>query len=204
MVNMLGENDGAESVDYAFEIEVNEDDWESIIQMQVNELSCILEEKGIQRPGQFTNGRRTSSKLVYPIVVYDAERCPCPTVLGLVLTGLAGKTLFFGMGMEGLSVELVDYMNELLEFEGMPIGVKWNPAEVFIEARVATILLPDDILFARANGWIEMMNQVREGKRSTHRLVVAKMGRMALAHEKQKRAYKELEEEVLDEKCRGD
>jgi hypothetical protein len=46
-----------------------------------------------------------------------------------------------------------------------------------------------------------MMNQVREGKRSTHRLVVAKMGRMALAHEKQKRAYKELEEESLDEEC---
>lgn len=194
---MLGENDGAESGDYAFQIEVNEDDWESIIQMQVNELSCILEEKGIQRPGQFTNGRRTSSKLVYPIVAYDAERCPCPTVLGLVLTGLGGKTLFFGMGMEGLSVELVDYMNELLEFEGMPTGVKWNPADVFIEAKVAAILLPDDVLFARENGWIEMMNQVREGKRSTHRLAVSKMGRMALAHEKQKRAYKELEEEGL-------
>ncbi len=194
---MLDENNGTESVDCAFEIEVNENDWESIIQMQVNELSCILEEKGIQRPGQFANGRRTSSKLVYPIVAYDAERCPCPTVLGLVLTGLAGKSLFFGMGIKGLSDELVGYMNELLEFEGMPIGVKWNPAEVFIEARVATILLPDDILFARENGWVEMMGQVREGKRSTHRLVVAKMGRMALAHEKQDRAYNELKEEAL-------
>ncbi len=194
---MLDENNGTESVDCAFEIEVNENDWESIIQMQVNELSCILEEKGIQRPGQFGNGRRTSSKLVYPIVAYDAERCPCPTVLGLVLTGLAGKSLFFGMGIKGLSDELVGYMNELLEFEGMPIGVKWNPAEVFIEARVATILLPDDILFARENGWVEMMRQVREGKRSTHRLVVAKMGRMALAHEKQDRAYNELKEEAL-------
>ena len=46
------------------------------------------------------------------------------------------------------------------------------------------------------------MNQVREGKRSTHRLVVAKMGRMALAHEKQERAYKELEAEGLDKKCK--
>jgi hypothetical protein len=188
-----------ESVDCAFEIEVNEDDWESIIQMQVNELSCILEMEGIQRPGQFPNGRRTSSNLVYPIVAYDAERCPCPAVLGLVLTGLEGKTLFFGMGIKGLSVGLVDYMNDLLEFEGMPIGIQWNPADVFIEAKVATILLPDDILFARENGWIEMMSQVRDGKRSTHRLAVAKMGRMALAHEKQKRAYKELGEENLDE-----
>jgi hypothetical protein len=199
MVNMMDGNDGDESVDYEFEIEVDENDWESIIQMQVNELSCILEKKGIRRPGQLENGRRTSSHLVYPIVAYDAERCPCPTVLGLVLTGLAGKTLFFGMGIKGLSVGLVDYMNELLEFEGMPIGVQWNPADVFIEAKVATILLPDDILFARENGWIEMMKQVREGKRSTHRLAVAKLGRMALAHEKQKRAYKELEEEGLDE-----
>ena len=196
---MMDGYDGDESVDYEFEIEVDENDWESIIQMQVNELSCILEKKGIQRPGKIA-GRRTSSHLVYPIVAYDAERCPCPTVLGLVLTGLAGKTLFFGTGIRGLSVGLVDYMNELLEFEGMPIGIQWNPADVFIEAKVATILLPDDILFARENGWIEMMKQVRDGKRSTHRLVVDKMGRMALAHDKQKSAYKELEEEDSDEK----
>ena len=202
MVNMMDGYDGDESVEHAFEIEVDEDDWESIIQMQVNELSCILEKEGIQRPGQLANGRRTSSHLVYPIVAYDAERCPCPTVLGLVLTGLSGKTLFFGMGIKGLSVGLVDYMTDLLEFEGMPIGVQWNPADVFIEAKVATILLPDDILFARENGWIEMMSQVREGKRSTHRLAVAKLGRMALAHEKQKRAYKELEVEGLDGKER--
>jgi hypothetical protein len=87
---MMDGYDGEEKVENAFEIGVNEDDWESIIQMQVNEISCISMEKGIQRPGQFPNGRRTSSKLVYPIVAYDAERCPCPTVLGLVLTGLAG------------------------------------------------------------------------------------------------------------------
>lgn len=192
--------DRDESGNYAFEIEVNEDDWESIIQMQINELSCILEHEGIQRPGKFANGRRTSSHLIYPIVAYDAERCPYPTVLGLVLTGLAGKTLFFGMGIKGLSIDLVDYMNDLLEFEGIPTGVEWNPADVFIEAKVASILLPDDILFARENGWVEMMSQVREGKRTTHRLAVAKLGRMALAHDKQERAYKELEAEGLDGK----
>jgi hypothetical protein len=202
MVNMMDGYDEGKNVGLTLEVEVDEDEWESIIQMQVNELSCILEKEGIQRPGKFPNGQRTSSHLVYPIVAYDAERCPYPTVLGLVLTGLAGKTLFFGMGIKGLSAGLVDYMNDLLEFEGMPVGVQWNPADVFIEAKVATILLPDDILFARENGWVEMMNQVREGKRSTHRLVVAKMGRMALAHEKQERAYKELEAEGLDEECR--
>jgi len=187
--------DEEESLEYALEIETNEDDWESIIQMQVNELSCRVESEGIQRPGQSATGRRTSSRLVYPIVAYDDERCPYPTVLGLVLTGLAGKTLFYGMKIKELSVGLVDYMEDLLDFEGMPTGVQWNPVEIFIEAKVATILLPDDILFARENGWIEMMNQVRDGKRSTHRLVVSKMGRMALTDEKQKRAYKKLEGE---------
>jgi len=39
------------------------------------------------------------------------------------------------------------------------------------------------------------MALVREGERSTHRLVVAKMGRMALAFEKQKKAYKKLKED---------
>ena len=195
---MMDGYDGEEKVENAFEIGVNEDDWESIIQMQVNEISCILMEKGIQRPGQFPNGRRTSSKLVYPIVAYDAERCPCPTVLGLVLTGLAGQSKFFGVAKKGLPVELIDYMNELLEFEGMPIMDHWSPHEVFIEARVATILLPDDLLFARENGWIELMGQVREGKRSTHRLVVTKMGRMALMDKKQDIAYEELKGEEYE------
>jgi len=194
---MMDGYEGDESVDCAFEIKVDENDWESIIQMQVNELSCMLQKKGVKRPGQFANGRRTSSRLVYPIVAFDVERCPYPIVIGLVLTGLAGKTLLFGVEIKDLSVELKDYMNELLEFEGIPTGIRWNPVDVFIEARVATILLPDDVLFARENGWIEMMSQVREGKRSTHRLAVDKLGRMALAHEKQKRAYKELEEEGL-------
>jgi hypothetical protein len=44
-----------------------------------------------------------------------------------------------------------------------------------------------------------MMGQVREGKRSTNRLVVTKMGRMALMDKKQDIAYEELKEEEENE-----
>ena len=120
--------------------------------------------------------------------------------MGLVLTGLRGRTVIYEIDREELPIGLADYMTELLEFEGMPTSIDWNPTDVFIEAKVATILLPEDILFARENGWRELMQQVRSGARTTHRLAVEKMGRMALADKKQSKAYKELKKENLDDK----
>ena len=199
MVDMMDESGDGEEVGYTFEVEVDEEDWEDIIQMQVNEMSCLAGVEGLQRPGRFANGRRTSSFLVYPIVAYDDERCPYPLVLGLVLTGLRGGTAIYEIDREQLPIGLADYMTELLEFQGMPTCVDWNPTDVFIEAKVATILLPDDVLFARENGWLELMAQVRSGARTTHRLAVEKMGRMALADKKQRKAYKELRKENPDD-----
>ena len=173
-------------------------DWELALQLQINELSCLAENEGIQRPGIFSNGRRTSSKLIYPVLAYDAVHCPYPTVIGLILTGLQGKTIMVGLGKQELPLGLKTCLDEILEFEGMAVEVHWKAADVadiLLEARIATILLPEDVMFARQNGWVEMMALVRQGERSTHRLVVAKMGRMALAFEKQKKAYKKLKED---------
>ena len=200
---MMDESDDEEEVGYTLDMEVDEENWENIIQMQVNEMSCLAGVEGLQRPGRHHNGRRTSSFLVYPIVAYDDERCPYPLVLGLVLTGLRGRTVIYEIDREELPIGLADYMTELLEFEGMPTSIDWNPTDVFIEAKVATILLPEDILFARENGWHELMQQVRSGARTTHRLAVEKMGRMALADKKQRKAYKELKKENLDDEERG-
>ncbi len=128
---------------------------------------------------------------------------PIPTCVGIGSDRSSGRTVIYEIEREELSIGLADYMTELLEFEGMPIGVDWNPTDVFIEAKVATILLPDDVLFARENGWLELMAQVRSGARTTHRLAVEKMGRMALADKKQRKAYKELKKENLDHEEEG-
>lgn len=176
-------------------------DWENILQSQINELSCLAEEMGIVRPGKI-GSRRTKSKLIYPIITFDAIHCPYPTVIGLVFTGLAGKTLFFGMGKMELPLELRTYLDSILCFEGMLTNVHWDAATVidlFLESRTTIILLPEDILFAREYGLMKLMQQVKRGERSTNRLVVNKMGRMALGMEHQKSAFIQLKEKAADE-----
>ena len=176
-------------------------DWENALQSQINELSCLAEEMGIVRPGKI-GSRRTKSKLIYPILTFDAIHCPYPTVIGLVFTGLAGKTLFFGMGKMELPLELSTYLDSILRFEGMLTNVHWDAATVidlFLETRTTIILLPEDVLFAREYGLMKLMQQVKRGERPTNRLVVKKMGRMALGMETQKSAFIHLKEKSADE-----
>lgn len=176
-------------------------DWEDALQAQINELSCLAEEVGVVRPGKI-GSRRTKSRLVYPVVIHDAKHCPYPTVIGLVFTGLAGKTLFFGMGKMDLPQELRSHIDSILNFEGMLTSVHWDAAtviDVFLETRTAVILLPEDVFFARQNGLVKLMELVKSGERSTNRLVVKTMGRMAISMKKQKSAFIQLKEEATDE-----
>ena len=173
-------------------------DWELAIQLQINELSCIAESEGVQRPGKLPNGNGTSSTLIYPVLAYDAVHCPYPTVIALYLTGLAGESTLVGYGKQELPKELKTCLEEVLEFEGLIAGVHWKVefvVDVLLEARIATVLLPKDVLYAREHGWFELMSLVRQGERSTHRLAVSKLGRMALAVNGQKKAYRQLKEE---------
>tara|TARA_B100000767_G_C19605879_1_gene467689 strand:- start:126 stop:704 length:579 start_codon:yes stop_codon:yes gene_type:complete len=172
-------------------------DWEKDIQNQVNELSCLAQEEGVIRPGKFPNGQRTCSKLVFPILLYDQFYCPEPTVIGIVLTGLHGKSTIYGTSKENLRSPLKAFIEEIETFEGM-YPAHWDGkvvVDLFLEKRVALILLPEDVFFARENGWMELMNEVRKANRSTHRVLVNKMGRCALIDKKQKSALMELKKE---------
>tara|TARA_B100001094_G_scaffold126879_1_gene122933 strand:- start:213 stop:794 length:582 start_codon:yes stop_codon:yes gene_type:complete len=170
-------------------------DWEKDIQNQVNELSCLAQEQGVIRPGTFPNGRRTSSTIVYPILLYDEFHCPEPTVIGIVLTGLHGKSTLFGISKENLPSPLKLFLEEREKFEGMH-PAHWDGhvvVDLFLEAKSALILLPEDVFFARENGWVYLMNEVRKANRSTHRVLVSKMGRGALwCDKKQKSAFMKL------------
>ena len=186
-------------LDNEIENKLEDGEWESEIQMQVNEWSCAAQEEGILRPGKFTNGRRTSSKLVYPVVVCDETECGYPTVIGIVLTGLAGKSTFYGFKKEDLPEPLKTLLKHIEGFEHLPPEIQWDSNvvfDLFLEARYGLVLLPEDVHFAREHGWAKLMGEVRCGNRSTHRVAVSKLGRLAMWSVAQKSAYSKLKSEI--------
>ena len=179
---------------------------EPCIQAQIIHLSSESEHQGIKRPGAFSNGRRTNSKLVYPIIYIGDQESNSPLVLGIVMTGLHGRSVIFGYSLLELNVEIQKEITNLLEFEGFPVKssfgkpMNWEAktvADVLLEYKKAFILLPNDVLFAREKGWNRLIEDVNIGVRSTNRTAVNKLGRMALKSEKQRSAYKQISDELF-------
>ena len=186
-------------LDNEIENKLEDGEWESEIQMQVNEWSCAAQEEGILRPGKLSNGRRTSSKLLYPVVFYNETECRYPTVIGIVLTGLAGKSTFYGFKKEDLPEALKTLLEHIEEFEHLPPEIQWDSSvvfDLFLEARYGLVLLPEDVHFAREHGWAKLMGEVRCGNRSTNRVAVSKLGRLAMWSVAQKSAYSKLKSEI--------
>ena len=179
---------------------------EQSVQAQIIHLSSESEHQEIKRPGAFSNGRRTNSKLVYPIIYIGDLEPNSPLVLGIVMTGLSGRSVIFGYSLLGLNVEIQREITKLLEFEGFPaksssgIPMNWEAktvVDVLLEYKKALILLPNDVLFAREKGWNRLIEDVKTGVRSTNRTAVNKLGRMALKTEKQRSAYKQISDELF-------
>ena len=186
-------------LDNEIENKLEDEEWEYEIQMQVNEWSCAAQEEGILRPGKLSNGRRTSSKLLYPVVVYNETECRYPTVIGIVLTGLAGRSTFYGFKKEDLPNALKTLLKHIEEFEHLPPEIQWDSNvvfDLFLEARYGLVLLPEDVHFAREHGWAKLMSEVRCRNRSTHRVAVSKLGRLAMWSFAQKSAYSKLKSEI--------
>ena len=93
---------------------------EQCVQAQIVHLSSESEHQEIKRPGAFSNGRRTNSKLVYPIIYIGDKEPNTPLVLGIVMTGLSGRSVIFGYSLLELNVEIQREITSLLEFEGFP------------------------------------------------------------------------------------
>ena len=191
--------DGDEGLDFKINIE-------QCVQAQIIHLSSESEHQGIMRPGAFSNGRRTNSKLVFPIIYIGDQESSSPLVLGIVMTGLSGRSVIFGYSLLELNVEIQGEITKLLEFEGFPatsssgIPMNWEAktvVDVLLEYKKALILLPNDVLFAREKGWNRLIEDVKTGVRSTNRTAVNKLGRMALKTEKQRSAYKQISDELI-------
>ena len=84
-----------------FEINIEE-----CVQAQIIHLSSEAEYQEIKRPGSFSNGKRTKSKLVYPIIYTGNQESKSPLVLGIVMTGLCGRSVIFGYSLLELNVEI--------------------------------------------------------------------------------------------------
>ena len=106
-------SDGDEGLDFKINIE-------QCVQAQIIHLSSESEHQGIKRPGAFSNGRRTNSRLVFPIIYIGDQESSSPLVLGIVMTGLSGKSVIFGYSLLELNVEIQGEITKLLEFEGFP------------------------------------------------------------------------------------
>ena len=179
---------------------------EQCVQAQIIHLSSESEHQEIKRPGAFSNGRRTNSKLVYPIIYIGEQETNGPLVLGIVMTGLSGRSVIFGYSLLELNVEIQREITDLLEFEGFPaksssdMPMNWEAktvVDVLLEYKKALILLPNDVLFAREKGWNRLIEDVNTGVRSTNRTAVNKLGRMVIKSEKQRRAYKQISDELF-------
>lgn len=179
---------------------------EQCVQAQIIHLSSESEHQEIKRPGAFSNGRRTNSKLVYPIIYIGEQETNGPLVLGIVMTGLSGRSVIFGYSLLELNVEIQREITDLLEFEGFPaksssdMPMNWEAktvVDVLLEYKKALILLPNDVLFAREKGWNRLIEDVNTGVRSTNRTAVNKLGRMVIKSEKQRSAYKQISDELF-------
>ena len=178
--------------------QVTENSIEQVIQAQVVHLSSAAEDQEIQRPGTFTCGRRTGSKLVFPIVCLSKNGVENPIVIAIVMTGLHGKSLIFGYQLEDLDGHLKEELDQLIEFEGLSERVNWPAdalADVLFDHRKALILLPNDVLFARENGWNRLFEDVKKGVRTTNRTAVKRMGRLILGSDRQVDAYNQIANE---------
>ena len=177
---------------------ISESNIEQVIQAQVVHLSSAAEDEEIKRPGTFTCGRRTGSKLVFPIVYLSKGGVENPVVLGIVMTGLHGKSLIFGYRLEDLDGHLKEELDQLIEFEGLSERVNWPAdalADLLFDHRKALILLPNDVLCARENGWNQLFEEVRIGVRTTNRTAVLRMGRLILGSDRQVDAYNQIANE---------
>ena len=179
---------------------------EQCVQAQIIHLSSESEHQEIKRPGAFSNGRRTNSKLVYPIIYIGDQETNGPLVLGIVMTGLSGRSVIFGYSLLELNVEIQREITDLLEFEGFPaksssdMPMNWEAktvVDVLLEYKKGLILLPNDVLFAREKGWNRLIEDVNTGVRSTNRTAVNKLGRMVIKSEKQRSAYKQISDELF-------
>ena len=116
---------------------------------------------------------------ILPVIAYDDERCPYPLVVGIVVPLKCGYSRHYHLSKEELPIPMADLMFEILQAEGFTRfrgADDFYTSEVFLDANIALLLTEEDYQFAQEFGWLELMHQVRTGRRSNHRLAFNHMG----------------------------
>lgn len=180
-----------EEVDTTTEIDAEEIDWDESIRLQVSELLCefyeACESGEIDAPGH------NRLRGIYPTIAYDEETCPHPVLLAINIPMLRGGAIHYQYDWHELPLPLNQLLTEIQENEALPLedaGKAHSPKELLYEARLALTVTQDDVEFAKEHGWPELMQRVREGTRSTHRLAAECMGRYVIANKRAQRRHR--------------
>jgi hypothetical protein len=177
-----------EEVGITTEIEVKEIDWDESIRLQVSELLCEFYEAC--ESGDIDAPRHNRLRGIYPTIAYDEETCFHPVLLAINIPLLQGDTIHYQYDWHELPLSLNQLLTEIQEKEGLPLehaGKALSPKELLYEARLALTVTQDDVEFAKEHGWPELMQRVREGTRSTHRLATKCLGRYIIANKRVQR-----------------
>ena len=158
---------------------IPEEDWDDLIQNQIKEISCDYRDFHRSIGNNFQGMIEEEMGWILPVIAYDDERCPYPLVVGIVVPLKCGGSRQFHLSKEELPIPMADLMLEILEAEGFPRFQDTDDfytSEIFLDANIALLLTEDDHRFAQQFGWLELMHQVRIGRRSNHRLAFHHMG----------------------------
>ena len=113
-------------------------------------------------------GDKISSKEFFLILFLNEDTSVSPVVIGIVLAGVAGQYVIAGFSMNKLPEEIDKVVKKSFEIEGImtvnEAGEDINHSsraivDVLLEHRRAMILLPNDLIFARQNGWDKLFTR---------------------------------------------
>lgn len=159
--------------------QIPEEEWDDLIRNQIKEISCDYREFHSFTGNNFQGMVEEEMGWILPVIAYDDERCPYPLVVGIVVPLKCGYSRHFHLSKEELPIPMADLMLEILQAEGFTRfrgADDFHTSEVFLDANIALLLTEEDHQFAQEFGWLELMHQVRTGRRSNHRLAFNHMG----------------------------
>lgn len=179
----------SEGMEFQDEIEIeSEIDWEQSIRLQVSEMLC--EFYSACESGEIDPPTHNRLRGIYPTIAYDEEVSSHPVLLSIHIPVLSDTTIHYRYDWHELPLSMNQILADIQDSEGFEfefVGRAFSPEDLLYEARKALTVTPTDVEFAKEYGWEELMLQVRQGKRSTHRLVPAKLARFIIANKRAQR-----------------
>jgi hypothetical protein len=163
-------------------------DWDESIRLQVSEMLC--EFHSACESGKINPPTHNRMRGIYPTIAYDEEVSAHPILLSIHIPVLSDGTIHYRYDWQELPLSMNQALADIQDSEGFDIefvGRVFNPEDLLFEARKALTVTPSDVEFAKEHGWEELMLQVRQGKRSTHRLVTGKIARFIIANKRAER-----------------